>query len=182
MTPEERKILDGFLDRLRQPQDAPQDAEAAALIRQALDRDPDLAYRLTQTALVYEQGLAQAQAQIRDLRAEREGSADAPPARGDSRFLGTVPRVPPPSPDAGRAIAARDAGFLGSAMRTALGVAGGMALFSGLHGLFDGGDAQAADVQEGGHFDEGDESDYDGGDYDGGDYDGGDYDGGSFDF
>lgn len=160
MTPEEREILNGFFQRLREAPAGPQDEEAAAAIRQELARDPGIAYRLAQTALVYEQGLTAAQERIRELQAQLEAR---PPARTGS-FLPAVPRTPsgghaplapavPPAPPAGAA--GRGAfgnavggspggGFLASAMSTALGVAGGMALFSGLQSLFSGGSAHAA--------------------------------------
>lgn len=159
MTPDEREILDGFFQRLRQAPPAPQDREAAAAIRQELERNPDLAYRMAQTALVYEQGLAAAQEQIRSLQTQIEAR---PPARSGGSFLPSVPRVSPAGRGGGFAAGgfggahgggpggrgmfggAAGGSFLGSAMSTALGVAGGMALFSGLQSMFSAGTAEAA--------------------------------------
>lgn len=140
MNPDERKMLTGFLDRLERAPAAPEDPEAAALIRQALARDPGLAYRLVQTAIVHEQGW------LRDLAAgPAQADGTIPPTE---RFAGQVPRVPPPSAAEAeaRARTGGDPGFLGSAMRTALGVAGGMALFSGLQSLLDSGGAAAGEA------------------------------------
>ncbi|MEQ8345034.1 MAG: DUF2076 family protein [Sneathiellaceae bacterium] len=157
MTPDERTLLTGFFDRLGQAPATAKDQEADGLIRAAIDRDPDLAYRMAQTALVYEHGLAAAQEQIRKLQSR-------PPAVAGGSFLGSVPRVPMAAAGqgmpgqvapggamfAGRGFGGGGQGFLGSAMSTALGVAGGMALFSGLESMFGGGmAAQAAVPQDG---------------------------------
>ena len=161
MTPDERTLLTGFFDRLGQVPAVEKDAEADGLIREAVGRDPDLAYRMAQTALVYEQGLASAQEEIRRLQAQLQSRQQANlPASAGGSFLGAVPRVPMAGaaravPGGGmfnRSAPGGGQGFLASAMSTALGVAGGMALFSGLEHMFGGGtgDAMAQDGSTGG--------------------------------
>lgn len=142
----------------------PVDAEADRLIADLFARYPEARYRITQTAFVQEAALVEAQNRIRQLEwevenARREGQAAAAQPRGmlGSMFGGNrgpqpAPMPPPPQPQyppgynpqalqpAGRS----GSGFLGTALMTAAGVAGGMVLGNALMGMFSGGAAQAA--------------------------------------
>lgn len=159
MTPDERTLLAQFLSDLSRTQGVAKDPEAAQLIDATVRSNPDCAYVLVQHALMADQALHQAQAQIAALQAQ--GRAAQP-----SSFLGGAglgPRMAPPPQQTPWAQAAAPAaapppaagffggggggpfsgggglgGFLRSAGTTAAGVAGGELLFSGLSNLFGG--------------------------------------------
>jgi hypothetical protein len=167
MTPDERTLLGRFLQDLAASRGGPKDAEAAELIDRSVRTNPDAAYLLVQHALIADQALHAAQAQIAALEARAPS-----PAQGGG-FLGAGPwagqpqtAVPPasaPSPayapapgytpqparggllgglfGGGQAAPAQTGGF-GSFLRqagtTAAGVAGGEMLFGGLSNLFGG--------------------------------------------
>lgn len=83
MTPEERTLLTTFLQDLHQARGALKDAEAAALIEQALRANPDAGYLLVQHAIVADQALHAAQARVAELEAQ---ARQEPGATGS--FLG----------------------------------------------------------------------------------------------
>ncbi|HEY4253488.1 MAG TPA: DUF2076 domain-containing protein [Roseomonas sp.] len=142
----------------------PVDADADRLIADLFARYPEARYRITQTAFVQEAALVEAQNRIRRLEwevenAQREGQAAAAQPRGvfggmfgGNRGPQPAPMPPPPQPQyppgynpqalqpAGRS----GSGFLGTALMTAAGVAGGMVLGNALMGMFSGGAAHAA--------------------------------------
>lgn len=157
MTPEERQLLDRFLQDLAQARTGPKDAEAERLITDAFTRNPDAAYLLVQHAVLADQSLHAAQARISELEQQAQASGQA----GGSSFLGggwrpqpapqtAVPAsgpqpaydpAPPPSYSAPPGPFSMNGGlgsFLRNAGTTAAGVAGGEMLFQGLAGLFGG--------------------------------------------
>ena len=69
MTPDERDLLTRFLSDLTQLRGVAKDPEAAALIEQAVARQPDAAYLLVQHSLLADQALHAAQDRIADLEA-----------------------------------------------------------------------------------------------------------------
>ncbi len=162
----------------------PVDPEADRLLWELFNRYPEARYRITQTAFVQEAALIEAQNRIRQLEwevenARRQGQAIAAQAGGQrgglfggmfgggSRQPMPAPMPPPPqpqyppnyNPQAMQQMAQPGrggSGFLGTALTTAAGVAGGMVLgnmlmnaFSGHHGaaqaggLFGGGTQEA---------------------------------------
>ena len=156
MTPEERNLITGLFDRLRTADaGAPnKDHEAEDLIRQLTAQAPSAPYLLTQTLLVQEHALANAQARIQAL--ERQ-VAQPPPQQqssGGGGFLSGLfgshstptpaappPQAPPPMPVQTQAppypttmtmAPSAGGGFLRNALTTAAGVAGGAALFQGI--------------------------------------------------
>jgi hypothetical protein len=154
MQPQERELIAGLFGRLQPFESQPRDAEAEALIRELVARQPASPYLLVQTVLVQEQALKAAQERIAELEA-RTGAAPA------SGFLGSAPKIgpwgaqpgsqaaapaPPPSaPPPTRsplqaALSPQPAGggFLRTAMATAAGVAGGALLFEGIRNLMGG--------------------------------------------
>ena len=162
MTPDERNLLTQFLGDLSQAQGVAKDRDAAAMIDDTIRRNPDSAYVLVQHAILADQALIQAQAQIADLQAQLQGAQQPQP---QSSFLGGAglgPRVAQPQTAWGQAAQQPQqapqqsqpifggagaglfsgGGGLGSFLRTAgttaAGVAGGEMLFSGLSGLFGG--------------------------------------------
>lgn len=164
MTPDERDLLQRFLQDLTATRPQGKDAEAAGLIDQALRSSPDAAYVLVQHAILSDQALHAAQDQIAQLQAQLRSA----PAQAPASFLGQAggqgaQSPPQPSPWARAANAAappaqdqyppqrqgffgpgpfQQGGGLGSFLRnagtTAAGVAGGALLFDGLSGLFGG--------------------------------------------
>jgi hypothetical protein len=205
MTNEERDIITRFIERVSGAQGAtgfqgapggqavalpPVDREADQLISELFARYPDARYRLTQTAFVQEQALAQATSRIQQLQSDLQQArqaADQAQAQGaggqksggffSGLFGGGAaqaarpqpappvwnqgPGQPPPGyqPQPGYQQAPQYAapppqyaagyqpgmlgggggsGFLGSALRTAAGVAGGVVVGNALMNMFEG--------------------------------------------
>jgi hypothetical protein len=158
MTPEERTLLTQFLGDLSQTQGVAKDRDAAALIDDSIRRNPDSAYVLVQHAILADQALVQAQAQIADLKAQLQraqqpqqppsflgGAGLGPSVAQPQTAWGQAAQQPQPQsqPFFGGAGGLFSGGgglgsFLRSAGTTAAGVAGGEMLFSGLSGLFGG--------------------------------------------
>jgi hypothetical protein len=168
MTPDERTLLQRFLQDLTQTPAGTKDAEANDLIATALRDHPDAAYVLVQHAILSDQALHAAQGQIADLTQQ----LNAQPQPGGSSFLGGQQSRPspwgaqpsqsgyPPQYPQGQYPQGQYAqpdyaapsymgpgpfssgGGLGSFLRTAgttaAGVAGGAFLFEGLSSLFGG--------------------------------------------
>jgi len=147
----------------------PVDGEADRLLTDLFNRYPEARYRITQTAFVQEAALVQAQNRIQELEwqlenTQRQAQAmqQQAPQRGGlfggmfgggQRQQGMMPPMsPPPQPmqmPGGYAPqqvlqGGRGSGFLGTALTTAAGVAGGMVLGNALMGMFSGGAAHAA--------------------------------------
>jgi hypothetical protein len=141
MTPQDTQLLQDFLAALTRAQIGTKDRDAQTLIARAFAQQPDAAYLVVQRALLLEQALKQAQAQIAQLQQqsssfvgtrawnpEPRSAPGAAPATADA----LPPRAAPPSPEAGSPWSS----FLGNAAATAAGVAGGAFLFHGLENMF----------------------------------------------
>lgn len=112
MTPDERQMISGLFDRMRQQGAIDKDRDAEALIRDAVRQNPDAAYMLVQTALVQEMVMQQSQERIQELEArvqQLEAHAARPQQQSSGSFLGGLfggsrpAAAPPPSvPAAGR--------------------------------------------------------------------------------
>ncbi len=154
MTPQERELLQDFLRQLTEIRGVDQDAEAQAMIARAVAQQPDAAYLLVQRAMLLEQALNAAKAQIAELQAAQGGStrgflagANAwgrAPGQAASRPTLSVDGRPIPADPAGTPVQSAPVtpirsspfgGFLGQAAATAAGVAGGAFLFQGLENL-----------------------------------------------
>ncbi|WP_394781373.1 DUF2076 domain-containing protein [Undibacterium sp.] len=165
MSPQETQVLQQFLDQLIEVKGVSKDADAQAMIAQAVSRQPDAAYLLVQRALLLDQAVANAQNQIAllqtevaELRAaaakpERSGFLDASTAWGNSAMSRPIAAAPVtnvnnPPPAYGYAAPAQiavppQAGFfggntgsmLGTVAATAAGVAAGAFLFQGIGSL-----------------------------------------------
>jgi len=166
MTLQEKELLTRFLQQLASAQAGQKDAEAEALIRETVARQPDAAYLLVQRALQLEQLLQASQEQVKKLEAELDG-ARAGSAPGAGRFLsdpnawgrGAAQQLPsqqqplgytPSQAQQGMPIggAARAApggswstGLFGNIASTAAGVVAGSFLFQGIQGLMHRGDS-----------------------------------------
>ena len=100
MTPQEKDLLTTLLDRLRNAPRQPKDPEADALIRQAMSDQPDLPYYLTQTVLIQDLSLHQAQQRIADLEKQlADAQQAAKPTVGS--FLGGLFGSRPAAPSSG---------------------------------------------------------------------------------
>ncbi|WP_446810663.1 DUF2076 domain-containing protein [Methylomonas sp. 2BW1-5-20] len=151
MNPQERNQLSQFLSQLNEVRLPSKDTEAEALIRDAVAKQPDAAYLLVQRALLQDQALNAAKAQIADLQSQLQNGAGA--QRGG--FLGNDPWAQPASnsatvPGAGNYQVPRGApaqapgffgggaggsSFLGNVATTAAGVVAGSFLFQGIESL-----------------------------------------------
>jgi hypothetical protein len=117
MTPDERSMLQQFIGDLSQSRGTAKDPEADAMIHQALQANPDAAYLLVQHAILADQALHAAQAQIEQMQAQLGSSAPSAPSGPFSANSGL-------------------GGFLRTAGTMAAGVAGGEFLAEGLSNLF----------------------------------------------
>jgi hypothetical protein len=101
MTPQERDLITTLLSRLKSAGAAGQqkDAEADALIRQAVREQPDMSYYLVQTVLIQDLSLNQAQSRIADLE-QQLAEAQAQKSSGTSFLGGLFGRSEPtPQPE-----------------------------------------------------------------------------------
>jgi hypothetical protein len=91
MTPEERSILQSFLADLGHTPNITKDAEAEAMIADAMRANPDAAYLLVQHAILADQALHAAQAQLAGRAAPSSFLSPAPSSSG-------VPATPAVAP------------------------------------------------------------------------------------
>jgi hypothetical protein len=77
MTPQEKDLITTLLGRLKGVARQPKDAEAEALIRQAVAEQPDMPYYLVQTVLIQDLSLQNAQNQIADLQRQLDDAQQA---------------------------------------------------------------------------------------------------------
>jgi hypothetical protein len=191
MNSEEQTLIDGLFSKLKQAEteSAPRDAQAEALIKEHLTRQPSAPYYMAQSILVQEVAIKQLEAQsrqrdeqIQQLQAELQRARSAAPAPASSGsgggFLSSIfgggsrepqaqqpassssrPSNPQPSSGGWREsgpvspppynppqqnyaqpqqapAAPVGSGFLGGALKTAAGVAGGVMLAEGISSLF----------------------------------------------
>ncbi len=116
MTPQERDVIAGIFDRLKQAANQPRDPEAENYIAQRLREQPYAPYAMAQAVYVQETALTNLQAQVEELQAQlrelQSRQAEAPPASGGflSGIFGaaaaqparprSVPSFPSRGPDA----------------------------------------------------------------------------------
>ena len=161
MSPQEQQALENFLAQLTQARVGANDPQAEARILDAVARQPDAAYLLVQRAMLLDQALASAQAQIATLQnqlqaaqagrstsfmdsANNWGSHASSPAPNPAYApQQAAPVQMPPQPQPAPAQPARSGFFsgglgstLGSVATTAAGVAGGALLFQGIENMF----------------------------------------------
>ena len=173
----ERDIIEGLFAKIGQAEtaDGARDAEAERHIAGLVAARPAAPYYMAQAILVQEEALKAAQAKIEELSRRPAGGG----------FLGslfgagqpTAPQASAPSqagaspwggrPNAGAMMARGGGGFLGGAMQTALGVAGGVVLGNMLADAFTGDEAAAAETHDAGPAEE--DAGFDDGGFDMGD-------------
>ncbi|HKQ29429.1 MAG TPA: DUF2076 family protein [Burkholderiales bacterium] len=152
MTPQERELLSTFLQQLAHSKADPKDAEADAMIRNALSRQPDAEYLLVQRALGLELASKALQAQVEKLQAELDqgkrgngasflGNAGSwgrsTPATNAAREpLAASPQLYGKGPAAATAApSAWGSGMLSNLATTAAGVVAGSFLYQGIQQL-----------------------------------------------
>src|SRR5271169_5293104 len=102
MNPQEKELLTTLLDRVKNAPRQDKDPEADALIREAMAAQPDLPYYLTQTVLIQDLSLHQAQQRIADLEKQlADAQQAAKPTVGS--FLGGLFGSRPPAQASGPA-------------------------------------------------------------------------------
>jgi uncharacterized protein len=141
MTLQESRLLQDFLDQLAQVRSVHKDPEAQAMIQKALAQQPDAGYLLVQRAMLLEQALNQAKAQIAQLQGQSAnfsggGSAWNQTPLEPSRTAPLPRNAQPAQQPRSGFLSGGTGSFLGSAAATAAGVAGGAFLFQGLEDLF----------------------------------------------
>lgn len=171
MNPQERAVIDGIFERLRNVANQPRDPEVERYIADLVRQQPYAPYAMAQSIYVQEQALLNQQQQIEQLQAENarlQQQAQAPAQPQSGGFLSGLfgggqqrqPAEPPAYGQRNREMAAAPAagpwggqqpqpqrqgmGFLGTAAAAAAGVAGGMMLGSILSSALGGGAANAA--------------------------------------
>jgi hypothetical protein len=136
----------------------PVDPEADRLIADLFSRHSEARYRITQTAFVQEAALVEMQNRVQQLEWELENARRQGAAVQNRGMLGGLfgggsrpaPMPPRPQPqyppgyNPAMMQGAGGRGFLGTAMMTAVGVAGGLVLGNALMSAFGGGAAEAA--------------------------------------
>ncbi|PWV64497.1 DUF2076 domain-containing protein [Plasticicumulans acidivorans] len=155
----EKAMIDDLFSRLQQAETktGPRDAQAEGAIREALAKQPAAPYYMAQAMLVQEHALKQLNERVRQLETEM---ANRPAGGGgflSGLFGGGQQQQAMPSrmqPQPGPFQQAPRSSFLGGALQTAAGVAGGMLLGHALMGMFSdvfgdaGSEAVAAAVPE----------------------------------
>lgn len=155
MTADERKMLEDLANKFAQTPTPPKDPEAEDFIRKRIGSRPDALYLMTQTVLIQNLALQQAQQQLQELQ-QRAGQP-APVGSGSflggqqggrgpggyagSGYSGQQQYAPPPPQYAAPAASMPSPGsgapsFLRGAAQTAAGVAAGALAFEGIQALF----------------------------------------------
>ncbi len=132
MTPDERSLLQGFLSDLTQTPNVAKDAEADAMIESAVRANPSAVYLLVQHAILADQALHAAQAQLAAIQAQQPPATSFLP-QPSSPWVGQGGAPVQSSPFAANSGLG---GFLRSAGTMAAGVAAGDFLFQGIENIF----------------------------------------------
>lgn len=82
MDAQERAVIDGIFDRLKQAADQPREPQAEAYIAQKIAAQPYAPYALAQTVYVQEQALTNLNGELENLRAQLEQARRQPAASG----------------------------------------------------------------------------------------------------
>lgn len=156
MNAQENQALQSFLTQLTQANAGAKDPQAETMIAEAVAKQPDAAYLLVQRAMLLDQALASAKAQIASLQNQLQAAQgarsnsflDAPNTWGHSApaqpmqpapvMAPTPAQVPSQPIPASRPsfFSSGLGGTLGNIATTAAGVAGGAFLFQGIENLF----------------------------------------------
>jgi hypothetical protein len=131
MTPDERNLLQSFLTDLVQTPGSAKEPEADGMIQQAMRANPNAAYLLVQHAILADQALHAAQAQLQQMQSQ---GASAPSFLSAAQpWSGQGGAPVPSSPFAANSGLG---GFLRTAGTLAAGVAGGDFIAQGIENIF----------------------------------------------
>jgi len=138
LQPQEQGLIDGLFDRLKQAQarDSKRAQQAEQLIRQHLAEQPDAPYYMAQALLIQQATLTRLNERVKELEASQSNSSGGSFLSG---LFGNESSPPPrftPPPATATAQPSRANAFLGGALQTAAGVAGGVMLADMIGGLF----------------------------------------------
>lgn len=153
MDQNERDMIDDLFARLRQAEgcSGARDAEAEALIAQHIARQPAAPYYMAQAIVVQQDALANAQTKMQELERqleERPSGGFLSGLFGGGQESAAVPGGGATGPvDRGRYHQAGAGSFLGGAMQTALGVAGGFLIADALTELLSTDEAAAGPIE-----------------------------------
>lgn len=100
MNDEERRVIAGIFDRLKQASDQPREPEAERFIAAKIAEQPYAPYVMAQTIFVQEQALASLQRQLEEARAAAEQSRKSSGGFLSSLFGGAEPAPPRAAPAA----------------------------------------------------------------------------------
>ncbi|MBS7695828.1 MULTISPECIES: DUF2076 domain-containing protein [unclassified Chelatococcus] len=87
MNEQEKDVIGGIFDRLRQAENQPRDPEAEAFIRERIAAQPSAPYIMAQVVHVQEQALANLSERVATLEAELAEARNAPQAQQAGGFL-----------------------------------------------------------------------------------------------
>ncbi|RWR00615.1 hypothetical protein ED28_17285 [[Pantoea] beijingensis] len=154
MQSEEQRLIENLFSRLKQAetQSGTRDAAAETLIHQQIQQQPGAPYYMAQAILIQEAAMKKLNERINEL----ESRVAQQPQQSSGGFLAglfgggsnNARQTPPPSGFSGNsapnsptyapppATSSRATGFLGSALQTAVGVAGGVVMADMLTSLF----------------------------------------------
>ncbi len=155
MQNQEQQLIENLFSRLKQAegQSGARDAGAEQLIKQHLQSQPAAPYYMSQAILIQEAALKKLTAQVSDLenrlaQAQQQTSSQSSggflsglfgggsrPAAQQQPTWGNAPPQPQYAPQQ-QAAPARGTGFLGGALQTAVGVAGGVVMADMLTSMF----------------------------------------------
>ncbi|WP_158783362.1 DUF2076 domain-containing protein [Pantoea sp. BAV 3049] len=164
MQSEEQQLIESLFGRLKQAetQSGPRDASAERLIQQQLQQQPGAPYYMAQAIIIQEAAMKQLNNRVSELEAKLAQSQQQQPQQSSGGFLsglfgggqrqqpqqpqqsspwGSAPAQQQPAysaPPAAAPAAAPSAtrGFLGGALQTAVGVAGGVVMADMLTSMF----------------------------------------------
>jgi hypothetical protein len=140
---DERNILQSFLADLTNTPNVARDAEADAMIQNAVRSNPDALYLLVQHAILSDQALHAAQAQLAAQGANQGGGSFLPQTYQPQPYQNTAPwagQGGAPVQSSPFASNSGLGGFLRQAGQMAAGVAAGDFLFQGIENIFGRGD------------------------------------------
>jgi hypothetical protein len=165
MQSEEQRLIESLFSRLKQAenQSAPRDAAAERLIEQQLRQQPAAPYYMAQAILIQEAAMKKLNAQVTELENRLAQAQQQPERQSGGGFLSSLfgggqrhsapqqsawnsapqqpynaPQQPYNAPQQpySAPTAARGSGFLGGALQTAVGVAGGVVMADMLTSMF----------------------------------------------
>ncbi|MBP2170083.1 hypothetical protein J2125_003275 [Erwinia toletana] len=161
MQNEEQQLIENLFSRLKQAesQSAPRDAAAEKLIASQLQQQPGAPYYMAQAILIQEAAMKKLNERVNELESRLAQAQQQQPQQSSGGFLsglfggGSRPSQPQQQPassawnsapaqqqqpayNAPAAGAARGTGFLGGALQTAVGVAGGVVMADMLTSMF----------------------------------------------